>query len=555
MDVTRRELVGFTGSAVAAASFSVRASAAVPAGLAAAADNVRAFVLRELADKGFPGIAVSLLAADGASTSFVAGLANLAARAPARPDQLFQIGSISKSLTALAVHALADRGTLDLGAPVQALLPDYPLPSAPITVTQLLEHSSGLPNSLVEFPFLDVPGGRLWTGFAPGSRYSYCNLGYGLLGAIVERAAAMPFGDALQRLVLRPIGMANAEPAIRIADRARYADGHQRFRTDLPWLPRAPLVPARWVELHNAAGSVAATAADMERYLAYVVKLGRGEGAPVLSDAAARRFAAAPIDAPPFGAGGRYGNGLAHVTVAGRPCLHHTGGMTGFSSAMLVDPVAGVGAFASVNVGGAGNYRPREVTEFALAQLAALAAGAALPPVPAPKPPPAIDNPARFIGTWRREGEALQVVARGPQLAVIAEGVERPLAAVAATAFLTDHPRLAPWRLDFEEGRLRIGSRLYGRDVSPPRPPESARTAGLAGAYLSGSSWSAAPTIVSALGDRLWIGGTEWTEAPDGYWRTDEPALLGERAWFTGLANGRATVLNLSGMRHERLPA
>jgi CubicO group peptidase (beta-lactamase class C family) len=230
-----------------------------------------------------------------------------------------------------------------------------------------------------------VPGGRLWTGFAPGSRYSYCNLGYNLLGAVVERASGMPYPAALTALVLRPLGMTGAVPTFRTADRARYAAGHSRFRDDLPWLPGAKLAPARWYEFENAAGSVAATTADMVRYLRFLAGVAQGKGAPLFSDALAMRFGQATIDMPGRKPGARYGNGLVTHDVDGGACFNHTGGVVGFSTAFNLDRATGVGAYASVNVGGAGNYRPTEVTEYAVSLLRAAHAGR---PLPAERGPP-----------------------------------------------------------------------------------------------------------------------------------------------------------------------
>jgi hypothetical protein len=64
-------------------------------------------------------------------------------------------------------------------------------------------------------------------------------------------------------------------------DRALFAEGHVRFREDVPWMPRARLTEARWVELENAAGSVAATAEDMVAYLSTLLQLAGGSGRPL----------------------------------------------------------------------------------------------------------------------------------------------------------------------------------------------------------------------------------------------------------------------------------
>lgn len=560
MDFTRRDMLAFGAAAGASPLLPLGAGAgaqtAAPSGFGPVASRVGAFAQAVLAQNGFPGMAVAIVGPGGWSSSFAVGLADIDSRTPAAPAQLFQIGSITKSLTAMAVFALAARGRLDLDALVQPLLPEVPLPPEPITIGHLLEHSSGLPNSLEQTPYIHVPGGRLWTGFEPGSRYSYCNLGYTLLGLIVERASGMSWPQALQTLVLRPIGMSAAEPVIRTADRARYATGHVRFRDDVPWLPRARLTAARWIDMHSAAGSVAATAPDMVAYLRALVELGRGKGGPLFPDALAERYRT-PTIASTHGPGARYGNGLATLDVGGSPAFRHTGGMIGFSSAMTVDSALGAGCYASVNVGGAGGYRPTEVTEYALALVRAAAARQPLPAAPEPRRAPAFGQPERLTGRWvDADGHEFSVVARGGELWVVTGGVERPLLVASDSALATDHPQLAPYELALDPGDspfIRVGGRIYGR-AAPAAGETPPRLAALTGTYYSTGAWS--PRVnVYAAGDRLFLGTYRVTEAEDGSWRFSDPALVSERVWFEDVAGGRPQNLNFSGTRFARLPA
>jgi CubicO group peptidase (beta-lactamase class C family) len=559
MDFMRRDMLAYGAAAGALALLPFGAGAGAQtsptSAFAPVASRVRAFAQAVLAQNGFPGMAIAIVGPGGWSSNFAVGLADLDRRTPAAPSQLFQIGSITKSLTAMAVFALAARGRLDLDGRVQRLLPEVPLPRESITIRHLLEHSSGLPNSLEQTPYIDVPGGRLWTGFEPGSRYSYCNLGYTLLGLIVERASGLSWPRALETLVLRPIGMTAAEPVIRIADRARYATGHVRFREDVPWLPRARLTAGRWVDMHSAAGSVAATAPDMVAYLRTLVELGRGKGGPLFPDVLADRYRT-PTIASTHGPGARYGNGLATLDVGGHPCFRHTGGMIGFGSAMTVDAAAGAGCYASVNVGGAGGYRPVEVTEYALALVRAAAARQPLPAAPAPRRAPAFADPARLTGRWiDADGREFSIAARGGELWVVTGGVERPLLVGSDGALATDHPQLAPHELALEPGDtpfIRIGGRVYGRTAPAARdvPP---RLAALTGNYYSTGAWS--PRIqVFTSGDRLFLGTYRVTEAADGSWRFSDPSLVSERVWFEDVAAGRPQNLNFSGTRFSRQP-
>jgi CubicO group peptidase (beta-lactamase class C family) len=558
MDFNRRQMLGGAGAAMLLGPAAARAAQAppAPAGFAAIAPRVRAFARAVLARNGFPGVSIALVGPGGWSSALAVGYADLDSRTLATPHQLFQIGSITKSLTGMALFVLAGRGRLDLDAKAQDLLPDVPLPPEPITVRNLLEHSSGLPNTVEPTPFLTVPGGRLWTGFAPGSRYSYCNLGYTLLGLIIERASGMPFARAMETLVLRPIGMAGAKPVIHSADRALYAEGHVRLREDIPWLPRAALTEARWLEVHTAAGSVAASAHDMVPYLRRIVELGRGKGAPLFSDALAERYRT-PTIASTHGPGARYGNGLALLDVGGAPAYRHTGGMIGFSSAMTVDAAAGVACHASVNVGGAGGYRPIEISEYGVALLRAAAAGRPLPPAPQPQGPRPITEPARFAGRWLgTDGREFTIADRGGALFVASGGTERPLVAAGTRGVGTDHHRLAPYVLTLEPGDtpiLRLGSALFGRGAAPALPAVDPALEALAGDYYSPGEWDGRVSVY-AVGRRLFLGMEEIVAAPDGSWRAAaEGNLTVERVWFEDRVAGRPQNLNLSGSRFYRV--
>jgi CubicO group peptidase (beta-lactamase class C family) len=554
MDFRRRDMLGAAGAAMLFAPLPARALQGGPHRFAPVEAAVRSFAEAVLAVNGFPGMSIAIVGPDGWSSAFAVGYADADSRTPATADHLFQIGSITKSLTCMALFALADRGRLDLDGLVQPLLPDVPLPDEAITVRHLMEHSSGLPNSLEPTPFLDVPGGQLWTGWRPGTRYSYCNLGYTLLGLIVEKASAMSFADALQRLVLTPIGMTHAKPVIRTADRAAYANGHARLRDDVPWLPKAPLTEARWLEMQSAAGSVGATANDMVRYLERLVALGRGRGAPLFSDALAERYRT-PTIASDHAVGARYGNGLVTLAVGGQPAFRHTGGMIGFSSAMTVDPAAGIGCYASVNVGGAGGYRPIEVSEYALALLRAAIGGTPLPRPWEPSIGRPVPEPTRYTGRWfGPDGRMLEITGH-EALFVSVDGVERALLASGASGLVTDHPALAPYLLVLERGEvplLRVGNSLFGRDAAPPQPATDPRLAALAGRYSNPAGWGS-PILISAVGDRLLFGAERLVQAGDGSWRGEEGPPSPERVWFQDFVDGRPRTLNFSGSRYARL--
>jgi hypothetical protein len=225
----------------------------------------------------------------------------------------------------------------------------------------------------------------------------------------------------------------------------------------------------------------------------------------------------------------------------------------GFSSAFNLDKASGTGAYASVNVGGAANYRPTEITGYAVGLLRAAHAGRPLPPARMPSGAAPIENSARFLGRWfGPAGATLDIAERSGAFAVTTAGVTRPVLAF-GRVLTTDHPALAPHALAFDETRplMRLGGKLFGRDAAPVQPDPEPRLAALAGTYLSSGSWTPRRSVV-VLGRQLFIGLDELKEAPDGSWRFVDPAGASERIWFQHPVAGRPQRLNFSGIPYAR---
>ena len=546
--------IGLAAGAVAVPAFgkatvaTTVASGASPA-FRAVLDRLAAFAAADLSAQGFPGMTVAVRAADGQIATLALGLSELEAGRPVRPDQLFQIGSISKSLVAMALFVLAGQGRLDLDAPAVSIVPELWLADRSITLAQILAHSAGLPDNAPVFP--DVPGGMLWSATPPGSHFSYSNAGYDMLAFVVERVSGQRYDRALRALVLTPLGMTNAEPVISSAHRARYARGYVPFRGDAAWFPQSALAEGAWLDIDRGAGSVAATSADMLRYIEFLGRLAMGQGAPLFPDTLARRFATPVIDTGDFGKGARYANGLATVDVDGQPTFHHTGGMILFSSAVYVDRATGAGVFASVNIGGTG-YRPRAVTSYGIGLLRALATGAALPPPPPLVTAPPIEHASDFAGRFvGPRGDAFVLEATSTGLALVAGGARGRVKVSGENAFVTDHAGYETHLIDFGPGkaprdRLWYGDVLYGRDAALAQPVAAPGLAALAGIYLSNDPWVGGQSVVARGETLVMEGAGPILHAADGSWRFVDP-LSTERVWFDKPLNGRTQRCNLSG--------
>ena len=297
------------------------------------------YIALHLKDYGLPGMTFCVSDKDGFVAVINAGWADVDKRIPLGPDHLFQIGSISKSFAAICVLKAAAAGKLGLDDALADHLPGVPLPVERITIRQLLTHSTGLPDDAPFFP----RGGdqRLWLGYAPGSRFSYSNTGYALLGLMLERIHGKPYAAIVQTEALVPLGMTGTRGSIRTKDMAQYAVGYWPYLQDRPFPQQGHLGIAYFTDFTESAGCVAAPGVEMARYIRYLIGAGSGHGAPLLSDADARAFTTPVIDAPVFGPKAHYAFGLGVVPVNGRQLLHHTGGMMAFSSSIHIDPEGG----------------------------------------------------------------------------------------------------------------------------------------------------------------------------------------------------------------------
>ena len=148
------------------------------------------------------------------------GEANMEWHITNAPDTRFRLGSITKQFTATLVMQMVEKGQIDLAAPISRYLPDYPQPNADrITVHQLLNQTSGIPGytELPEFggtarlpgkpaDFMNIFSHRQLL-FEPGSKFSYSNSGYFLLGVILEKVGGKPYEQLLRERIFDPLGM------------------------------------------------------------------------------------------------------------------------------------------------------------------------------------------------------------------------------------------------------------------------------------------------------------------------------------------------------------
>ncbi|MEK6324836.1 MAG: serine hydrolase domain-containing protein [Acidobacteriota bacterium] len=181
-------------------------------------DKIEKAITAQMSRQGIPSLSVAVVVDHKLRWSNGYGLADVENFVPSKAATAYRLGSISKPITAAAVMQLAERGKLDLDAPIQKYCPAFPAKQWPDTARLLLGHLSGVRhyNSDAEFASTRhynsvVEGLDMFKNdpllFEPGTKYSYTTHGYAVLGCAVEGASGMRFEDYVRENVFKPAAM------------------------------------------------------------------------------------------------------------------------------------------------------------------------------------------------------------------------------------------------------------------------------------------------------------------------------------------------------------
>lgn len=334
---------------------------ALPAAAGATPSALEAQMEQALREEGLSG-AVWALVEPGRTYVNGAGHSDARSAAPMRPDHRVQVGSVGKVVLAVGILRLVTEGRLSLETPVTELLPELPLTNAwsrtdPVRVKHLLAHTAGLDHSRFwqvfsleptpDTPLIESVRGDsalLRVQSRPGSRYAYSNVGYALLGMIVESVTGARYEHYLDEQVLAPLGMNDS--TFRFVTQTgphgdrRLAMGH--FEKGAP----QAAVPMYL----RPAGQFTTTAADMARLARFLMGDGAIDGEPFVAPALTRALGE-PLGTEASLAGLSIGHGLA---LAGRDrhgvygwC--HPGTTIGFVAMFCVYPEHGRAFFVGTN--------------------------------------------------------------------------------------------------------------------------------------------------------------------------------------------------------------
>ena len=569
-DISRRRMLSLAAQATVvagAAPFFVIESAAqngqADGKYKAAYQALDVFVKQYMQEMNSPGMTLVLADRGGVMRVATYGYSDLERGLRVKPEQLFHIGSISKSFTAIAILQLRDEGKLDLNKPILEYLPWLKIETrfAPITAHHLLTHSSGLPGNVPIF--LSDPAGRHTAAYAPGEHFHYCNLGYDILGKLISSLDKRTYGESIRKRVLRPLGMNETEPAIDSDTRDRTARNYMVYHDDRPYPRHGKLAEAPQLIFEKGSGSIASTPKDMGLYISMIANRGKGAKGPLLSQEGFDLFVRPHIKAPDFGPTASYGYGLAVDKIEGHTIVRHTGGMVSFMSAMHVDLDEGIGGFASVNA--QQGYRPNPVVVYALKAIRAANAAEALPPRPAANPASRIEKAAEYSGTFTSPtGGRIQFVSEADKLFLIHQGRRIQLES-GGGGFLALHRDLDLFpfifgRAEGDNGKVievSHGADWYFNQLyTGPRTFEYPREwDAFAGHYRNDSPWIGSLRLLRRKG-KLWLDGAVPLDAVNGNtFRLAEPPHNPEWIQFLDLVDGRSMHLKFSGEDFWRVEA
>ena len=406
------------------------------------ADELAEMIEREQEQKGLAAVSIALV--DSGGVVWADGFGEQSEGIPATAETVYRVGSVSKLFTDIAVMQLAERGEIDIDAPVRGYLPDFAPDNrsgTAITLRQLMSHRSGLIREPPAGHYFDDTGTGLAATIAslngtplvyePETRPKYSNAGIAVVGYALEVTQGEPFADYVKSAVIEPLGMTGSafepEPGI-VDDLAQaYMWGFDRPDFDAPGfeLGMAP------------AGSMYSTVLDLARFMGVMFRRGALEdggaedspstraetpGATEADGTATRLLAPETLEAmwtPQFaepGATTGYGLGFAVQERFGERWLGHGGAIYGFSTQLAFLPDAQLGVVVVSAVDGTNTFTSR-VADAALQLMLAARTGQPLPEAPlrgSDPIPPALT--LALEGTYGAGDRALDLDHRGGRL-------------------------------------------------------------------------------------------------------------------------------------------
>jgi len=316
-------------------------------------DHLRWFIGRGLCKTGTPGLSIALVNNQQVVWAEGFGCADREQHVAAAPETVYQIGSITKVLNALAVMQLVQQQRIDLDRPLREYLPEFSMRTrwpraAPITVRALLCHHAGLPTYLLKGFFSEQSLTELLhelqdehLAYEPHTVFNYSNLGPNLLGLVIERVTGLSYTAAMQHQLLAPLHMHHTGFAPKGEIGAHLARGYVH---DTPVSP----TPVRDIP----AGGLYSNVLDLARFIRCVFAGGMLDNTRVLGENELRATLTPQYADRPLDFGQRFGLGwmLSGLPIeGGGQQAWHNGGTKAYLSQLALLPEMKLGVVVLAN--------------------------------------------------------------------------------------------------------------------------------------------------------------------------------------------------------------
>ncbi|MBQ4822841.1 serine hydrolase [Aquimarina sp. MMG016] len=256
------------------------------------------------------------------------GLSNMELGTPMKSDNVFEIGSITKQFTSVAILMLLEQGKLNIEDEITKFIPDYPTNGKKITIHHLLNHTSGIKSytsmNLTEIARKDMTPTELIDyfknepmDFDPGEEWGYNNSGYILLGYIIEKVSGKTYEDFIEQDIFKPLGMNNSYYGHKGEVIKNRASGYQK---------KEDYVNSDYLSmtLPYAAGSLMSTVEDLYKW-----QKGLNANTLVKKETLQKAFQNTKLN---NGTPTYYGYGWTVNEINNTPTIEHGGGIFGYTS-------------------------------------------------------------------------------------------------------------------------------------------------------------------------------------------------------------------------------
>lgn len=376
----------------------------------------------QVLSRHLPGIAVGVVANQELIWATGFGFADTAKQVPMTPQTKFRMASHSKLFTATAIMQLREQGKLRLDDPVSKYLPWFQVKTAesddpPITIEELLTHSSGLPReagshwTTFEFPTTEQLRGLMaerQAPFSPEVRWKYSNLAFSIAGMVIEAVSGQKWADYVQQHIYTPLGMTSSSVD---QDAAGLAIGYGRL---MPDGTRAvnPFIDARGMA---AATGITSTVEDMARFVSAQFTKGRMGGQQILSTGSLREMHRVRVLENNWTQGNAIG--FAVRRERDKVYVSHGGSYPGYqtNTVMQIDGKVGVIVLSNADDGNPGAI----ATQLMNTVGEAVAKASTPAPLTTMKWDPSW---SRFAGLYRGRGGESQVIELNQRLVIINPG-------------------------------------------------------------------------------------------------------------------------------------